>query len=97
MAQTGSAFSPAAAGGWADAVEINRVSAARSALWTARLRNSRWSFLHLAVNLTCCIRSVYLAAKTVCHGTEFKGGMINLFYEGDVTLDIFLFLILFGF
>lgn len=87
----GSSFSPAAAGGWANTVEINRVSVARSALWTTCLRNVRWSFPHLAESLTRCIWSVYLAAKTVCHGTEFKGAMINLFNEGDVTLDVFLF------
>lgn len=90
-------FNPAATGGWADAGEINCVSLARSAPWTACLRNVRRSFPHLAVSLTCCIWSVYPAAKIVCHGTEFKGAMINLFYKGDVTLDIFFpFLILFG-
>lgn len=97
MAQTGSSLSPAAAGGWANAVEINRVSVARSALGTTCLRNVRWSFPHLAESLTRCIWSVYLAAKTVCHEAESKGAMINLFNEGDVTLDIFSFCVLFLF
>lgn len=67
------------------------MSVARSALWTTCLRNVRWSSPHLAESLTRCIWSVYLAAKTVCHGTEFEGAMINLFNEGDVTLDVFIF------
>ena len=35
------------------------------------------------------LESVYLTAMVVYHGTEFRGTVINLFEEDDVTLSIY--------